>query len=148
MRRAPRSLAKQLAGVRARLADAEETLRAIRSGEVDAVMVAGRHGDHVFTLQGADQAYRNLIESMNEGALTLTADKAILYSNQCFARMVKCPLERVVGSSFRRFLTEGDRVRFKSLMKHPDMAGTKIQVALRLGDGTQVPVQFSIRPLG
>jgi len=42
---------------------------------------------------------------MHEGALTLTADAAILYANQCFARMVKCPLEQVTGSSFRRFRT-------------------------------------------
>ena len=32
---------------------------------------------------------------MNEGALTLTTDKLILYANQAFARMVKFPLERV-----------------------------------------------------
>jgi len=56
-----------LSELRARLAEAEKTLRAIRSGGVDAVVVAGRHGPHVFTLQGAEHAYRVLIESMNEG---------------------------------------------------------------------------------
>ncbi|HZL79195.1 MAG TPA: hypothetical protein VFC17_10090, partial [Candidatus Limnocylindrales bacterium] len=57
----------------ARLAEAEETLRAIRTGEVDTVMVAGKEDSQVFTLEGAEHAYRVLIESMNEGALTLTA---------------------------------------------------------------------------
>ena len=89
----------ELAELRARLADAEETLRAIRSGEVDSVMVAGKEGSQVFTLDGAEHAYRVLIESMNEGALTLTADQTILYANQCFARMVKCPLEQVIGQA-------------------------------------------------
>ena len=60
---------------------------------------AGRRGSQVFTLEGAEHAYRVLIESMNEGALTLTADKTILYANQCFARMVKCPLEQLMGGS-------------------------------------------------
>ena len=46
---------------------------------------------------------------MNEGALTLTTDETILYANQCFAKMVKCPLEQVTGSSFRRFLSTEDR---------------------------------------
>ena len=55
-----------------RLADAEGTLRAIRTGEVDTVMVAGKEDFQVFTLEGAEHAYRVLIESMNEGALTLT----------------------------------------------------------------------------
>ena len=93
----PRAVRANSPKLRARLADAEETLRAIRSGEVDAVVVAGKQGPQVFTLEGAEHAYRVLIESMNEGALTLTADKMVLYANQCFARMVKCPLEQVIG---------------------------------------------------
>ena len=76
----------------ARLVEAEETLRAIRSGEVDVVLVTAKEGVQLFTLEGAEHAYRLLIESMNEGALMLTADKTILYANQCFARMVHCPL--------------------------------------------------------
>ena len=55
----------ELAELRARLADAEEPLRAIRSGEVDSVMVAGKEESQVFTLDGAEHAYRVLIESMN-----------------------------------------------------------------------------------
>ena len=62
----------------------------------------------MFTLQGAEHAYRMLIESMNEGALMLTSDKTILFANQRFATMVKCRLEQVLGSSFRRFLSDED----------------------------------------
>ena len=130
-----------------RLADAEETLRAIRSGEVDAVVVAGKQGPQVFTLEGAEHAYRVLIESMNEGALTLTADGMILYANQCFARMVKCPLEQVIGSSFRRFLSAEDRATLRPLLKRAGKSGAKIQVLLHAGDGSHMPAQISIRPL-
>ena len=139
--------ARELAELRARLAQAEETLRAIRSGEVDAVVVAGKHGPQVFTLQGAEHAYRLLIESMNEGALTLTAQKMILYANKCFARMVKCPLEQVIGSSFRRFLSAEDRATFRPLLKRAGKSGSKTQVLLNVADGSQMPVQVSIRPL-
>ena len=38
----------------ARLSEAEETLRAIRSGEVDAIVVNRQGKEKVFTLQGAD----------------------------------------------------------------------------------------------
>jgi two-component system, NarL family, sensor kinase len=134
-------------GLRVRLADAEETLRAIRGGEVDSVVVAGNQGPQVFTLQGAGHAYRLLIESMNEGALTLTADKMILYANQCFARMVKCPLEQVTGGSFRRFLSVEDRATLRLLLKTGDKSGSKIQVLLKAGDGSQMPAHISIRPL-
>ena len=130
-----------------RLAAAEETLRAIRSGEVDSVMVAGKEGSQVFTLDGAEHAYRVLIESMNEGALTLTADKAILFANQRFAKMVKCPLEQVTGSSFRRFLSAEDRATLRPLMKQAAKDGHKIQVLLHASDGSLIPVLLSIREL-
>jgi PAS domain S-box-containing protein len=137
----------ELAKLHTRLADAEETLRAIRTGEVDTVMVAGKEDSQVFTLEGAEHAYRVLIESMNEGALTLTADKVILYANQCFARMVKCPLEQVMGSSFRRFLSAEDRATLRPLLKRAAKSGSKIQVLLHAGDGSKMPAQISIRPL-
>ncbi len=136
-----------LAELRARLADAEETLRAIRSGEVDAVVVAGKRGPRVFTLAGAEHAYRVLIESMHEGALTLTAQGVILYANRCFAKMVKCPLEQVVGSLFRRFLSAEDQATLRPLLNRAGRAGSKIRVSLKAGKGSHMPVQISIRPL-
>jgi PAS domain S-box-containing protein len=138
---------RELATLRARLAEAEETLRAVRTGGVDTLVVTGKRGPQVFTLQGAEHAYRVLIESMNEGALTLTADKMILYANQCFARMVKCPLEQVMGGSLRRFLSAADRAMLRPLMKRAAPSGSKIQVMLNAGDGSRLPVQISIRPL-
>jgi two-component system NarL family sensor kinase len=136
-----------LSKLRARLAEAEETLRAIRSGEVDSVVVAGKQGDQVFTLEGAGHAYRVLIESMNEGALTLTAKGVILYANQCFARMVKRPLEQVLSSSFHRFLSAADWAALRPLLKRADKSGSKIQVRLNAGDGSHIPAHLSIRPL-
>ncbi len=150
--RQPRlSLTAQLGQLQVRLTEAQETLRAIRSGEVDAVVVSAPAGAHVYTLEGANDAYRVLIESMNEGALTvtLTTEKLILYANQCFARMVKCPLEQVIGSSFHRFLSPEDQKALRALLKGGDPTGAKIQVSLRgrgMG-GAQLPVQLSVRRL-
>ena len=144
---ARRTPASELVRLRARLAVAETTLGAIRRGEVDTVLVTSRSGPQVFTLQGAEHAYRVLIEAMNEGALTLTRDKTILYANQSFARMVKCPLEQVTGSSLRRFLSPADRVMLQLRLKRAGNSGTKIQVRLEAGDGSQVPAQISIQRL-
>jgi len=136
-----------LARLRRRLAEAEATLRAIRQGQVDAVMGAGRQHARVFSLQGAEHAYRVLIESMNEGALTLTADKTILYANQCFARMVKSPLEQVIGGSLRRFLSTQDRAGLRALMQRAARSGGKIDVLLLAATGSPRAAQLSIRPL-
>jgi len=133
--------------LRTRLAEAEETIRAIRAGEVDAVISAGARGPQVFTLEGDEHAYRVLIESMNEGALTLTVDKTVLYANECFARMVKCPLEQVTGGSLNRFLSAADQATLTPLLKRTGKAGSKIQVILVALDGSPIPVQVSVRPL-
>lgn len=146
-RATPDEPSSKLSELRSRLAEAEETLRAISAGEVDALVTAGKDGPQVFTLEGADHAYRVLIESMNEGALTLTTDTTILYANQCFARMVKCPLEQVTGSSFRRFLTDAERAALRLLVKKAAKEGSKIQVHLHACDGSQLPVQISLRPM-
>ncbi len=138
---------REFAELRARLAEAQETLRAIRFGEVDAVVVASKEGNQVFTLQGAEHAYRELIESMNEGALTLTVDKTILYANHCFAKMVKRPLGRVIGSSFRQYISAEDRATLRPLLKRAGKSGSKVQMLLNAGDGSRIPVQISIRPM-
>ena len=143
----PSTASKQHARVQAHLAEARETLRAIRAGEVDAVLGTGRRSDQVFTLEGAEHAYRVLIESMNEGALTLSADKTVLYANACFARMVRRPLERVIGNSFRHFLSPEDRSRLQALMKRAAKGGGKIEVLLLATTGAPLPAQISLRPL-
>jgi len=133
--------------LRARLAESDETLRAIRAGEVDAVVGTGTGGLQVFTLPGADHGYRALIESMNEGALMLTRDKTILYANSYFARLVKFPLQQVIGSSFRRFLSARDRASLQAVINRADRAGAKVQVQLKARDGALIAVQISLRPL-
>ena len=65
-------VAAQLGVVADRLAETEETLRAIRSGEIDALVVSTTGGDRLFTLAGADHPYRVMVESMQEGAATVS----------------------------------------------------------------------------
>ena len=58
----------ELENLRDRLREAEETLSAIRNGEVDSLIVTGPHGDQVFSLKGAEQPYRVFVEQMQERA--------------------------------------------------------------------------------
>ena len=66
--------------LRLRLEEALETLRAIRSGEVDALMVSTPQGDQVYTLKGAEQSSRLILGTLNEGVLTIAEDGTIIYS--------------------------------------------------------------------
>jgi PAS domain S-box-containing protein len=102
--------------LRVRLAEAEEMLRAIRQGEIDALVVEGAGGNQVYTLHSADEPYRHLVEEMQEGAVVLTKGGEILYANARFAALVGEPLESVVGSRMGRFVNPSDREDFESLL--------------------------------
>ncbi len=90
--------ADELARLQDSLREAQETLQAIRSGEVDAVVVNGKEGHHIYSLTGADQPYRVYVERMQEGAVTISSDGLILFANRRFAEMVNQPLDRVIGA--------------------------------------------------
>src|ERR1700712_2576716 len=79
---------RELEVLRTRLAEAEETLDAIRNGDVDALVVSSPSGEFVYTLENADRPYRVLIEQMQEGAVTLSDNGTILYCNERFATLV------------------------------------------------------------
>jgi signal transduction histidine kinase/CheY-like chemotaxis protein len=96
---------EELAKLQDSLREAQETLDAIRSGEVDAVVVSGVNGNQIYSMAGAEQPYRVYVEQMQEGAVTVSGDGMILYCNQRFAEMVKRPLEKVISSSLTEFLT-------------------------------------------
>src|SRR5262245_40410590 len=74
-----------------RVKEADDTLRAIREGAVDAVVVHEAQGDRIYTLEGADLPYRLFVEQMQQGAATLHADGTIAYSNQRLADLLKMP---------------------------------------------------------
>jgi PAS domain S-box-containing protein len=129
--------------LRERLEEAEETLRAIRSGEVDALLVATSEGDRIFTLQGAEHPYRVLVETMNEGAVTAAVDGTILYCNSRFTAMVKADPEMLVGSPLTRYVAPDDRTCIEALMASPDRGQGRGEAYLACGDGTALPVLFS-----
>ncbi len=58
---------------------------AIKTGGIDAFVVADKKELKVYTEKTSDKTYRILIEKMHEGAVTLDKDGTILYCNSSFA---------------------------------------------------------------
>ena len=137
----------QIEDLRMRLEEAEETLRAIRKGEVDALVVSGPQGDRVYTLKGAEQPYRVFVETMNEGAVTLGPDGTILYCNSRFGELVKEPIERIIGSEIVRFIAPTDTGSFESAFQTGTEGSSKVEILLKGGDGQFIPVILSLCPL-
>jgi PAS domain S-box-containing protein len=137
----------QIEDLRMRLEEAEETLRAIREGEVDALVVSGPQGDQVYTLKGAEQPYRVFIETMNDGAVTLGPDGTILYCNGRFAELLLRPIENVIGSEIYRFIAPTDTPSFESVLQRGRQGNSQGEICLERGDGQLNPVHLSLCPL-
>src|SRR6185369_1574676 len=98
--------------LRRRLEEAEETLRAIRSGEVDALVIDDPQGEVIYTLTTADYPYRLMIDEMNQGAVSVSPDSIILYSNRNFAGMLGLDGTSVSGKQFGEFVVPEMRAQF------------------------------------
>ena len=131
--------------LRARLAEAEETLRAIRSGEVDALVVSTSDGDQVFTLRGADEPYRIMLEQMSEGAASLSGDRVLLYANRRLAELLAVSLSTLVGSPIERFVAAEDSARLAELFasQEGDMRGSG-EFTFLTGDRRRIRAQVSV----
>jgi PAS domain S-box-containing protein len=136
----------EIADLRQRLADAEETLRAIYQGEVDALVVRGPHGPQIFTLRGAQEPYRILVERMHEGALTLSTDGLILYSNRHFAALIGRPLEQIVGRPLAEFVPPSDIATLKALLADGARWSVRRELCLQGSEGL-VPTLAAASPL-
>src|SRR3989339_589319 len=145
--RTRQQLLDELQELTSRMMEAEKTLRAILSGEVDGLVVSTTEGDRVFTLSGAEHPYRVMVETMNEGAATLASDGTVLFCNQRFAAIVKGSLEKVIGSSIYQYISSKDLQLFEALVDQGLKRNSKVELALQTGGENSAPVLLSVSPL-
>jgi len=130
-----------------RLEETEETLRAIRQYMVDAFVVTSSDGTQVVTLSDADFPYRMMVESMNEGAVTLIPDGTIFYCNPRFSQMVQIEGEKLVGVRFQDLIPPDEQSALEAIFKDAGRDGMRGEFCLKTIDGSCVPVQLSIYQL-
>ncbi|HZQ25797.1 MAG TPA: ATP-binding protein [Terriglobales bacterium] len=145
--RSARQLQAELKRLQVRLAESEATMKAIRSGDVDAIVVEGSKGSRIFTLQSPEEPYRLLAERMNEGAATLTSEGTILFCNQRLSDMVGVPSERLLGSALARILHAEERPGVPELLRTALNRDVRGERRFLRSDGTILPVQLSLGPI-
>ncbi|HWI40512.1 MAG TPA: ATP-binding protein, partial [Verrucomicrobiae bacterium] len=136
-------LLEEMEALRLRLDEAEDTLRAIRCGEVDALVVSSPEGERIFTLKGAERLYRVLVETMSEGAVSLSDDGVIVYCNSRFASMTGLPLEQVLATPFVEYVVPEDRESVAELLLDCRSDRSKADVWLAVEGGKRLPVHLS-----
>ncbi|MEI8233197.1 MAG: PAS domain S-box protein [Verrucomicrobiota bacterium] len=143
-----KQLEVQNQALRAQVEKAEQTLGAIRRGEVDALVVNTPQGERLFTLEGAERPYRALIEQMQQGAATLSQDGAIHYANRAFADMLKRPLETLIGTRMEPYIQEADRAAFAAMLGECGPGGAQGEVGLCVESGSGFPALLSLSRVG
>ncbi|RYG22074.1 MAG: PAS domain-containing protein [Chitinophagaceae bacterium] len=142
-----KKLVNELAEIRAQLDEANDTIDAIRSGQIDALVVRGKDGHQLFTLKSTDQTYRIFIEQMTESAITLNGEHKVLYSNSQFANLLQLPLEKVIGRSFIKFIRPQDISYVEKLINQAWKTSVKGEFQLLMDDGHLIPVLVSLKTL-
>ena len=140
-------LLEELEELRFQLQEANETIHAIRTGQIDALMVDTRDGPQLYTLKSADHTYRLFIEKMKEGAVTLNNNGIILYSNSQFADMINVPLGKVMGLPIIDFIPAQYKNRFKKLIEQGWVSDSKGEICLKNKKGELVPFLLSVTSL-
>ncbi len=132
--------------LRRRLEEAEDALRALRTGEADAVLVEAG-GEQVFTLESADNPYWLLVAQMPHPAATLTTDGTIISCNRRFADLLLRPLPSLPGQPIHGFVTPDGRPVLEALLRDSLAADARGEVPLQRADGAPVPTYLGVRAL-
>lgn len=136
------SLQAEIAGLRARLDEAEETLRAIREGEADAIIVSGSRGDRVFSLTETENLHRLMVETMNEAGLAISPEGLLLYCNERAAALLQQPRSALLGRPLMQVMTPQDARRLQALLDASRRGTADDRVVFRAADGTAVPLHL------
>lgn len=140
----------EVEGLRARLAEAEATLDAIRTGGVDALVVSGPGGERTLTIEGATHPYDALLNAMSDGAALLTLDGVTLFCNRRLGEIAQAPIEDVRRSRFESLVDPTERSSLRELMQDGARANRAGEFTLVAHSGPGVPVWIALSsvPLG
>ena len=140
------SLLKKIEELESRLEDSEQLVNAIQMGEVDAFAVNIDNRSEVYTLQSGDYAYRVLIEEFGEGAINVTEEGMIVYTNPYFCELLNSTYDQVIGTSLLNFVDADSQGKFKELFKNSFYKKSKGEINLNVNNSI-IPVYISLTSL-
>jgi PAS domain S-box-containing protein len=137
-------LLSKIQELESRLEESEQLIEAIKTGEVDAFAINRENKSEIYTLQSADYAYRILIEEFQEGAINVTEEGLILYTNPYLLHLVKLTYDKVIGASIFDFIHREYQPQFKILFQQSLSGKSKGEICLT---DNKIPVYISLTSL-
>ncbi len=142
------------AELRARLEEAEETLRSIRSGEVDALIVETADGPQVFTLQGLEaesNRFRGeILAQVSDAVIAVDAEERVTYLNAAAERQYRVSGNDVLGRQLSQIFSrqwasaEAEAAMWAAFREHGEWRG---EATHRAHDARELAVETSITAL-
>ena len=132
--------------LRRKLDEVDAAVRAIRAGEVDAVLVQGEQ-EQVYTLETADNSYRLLVAQVRQAAVTLTQEGLIISSNRRFGELLGVTPASLRGRSLFEFASDESKDKLGRMLRDGCSAELQDSVTLVGGDGTRTNVYLGVRPI-
>jgi PAS domain S-box-containing protein len=140
-------LLKENEELKERLEQAEQLIDAIKAGEVDAFALTQNDRSEIFTLQTGDYAYRALVENFQEGALNLSEEGLIVYSNNHFAKLLGTTYDKVIGQPIFSFIHPDSSSYFDGMFRKSLSGNCRGEISLVGADGREVHVYASLTSL-
>lgn len=140
-------LLKEVTDLKDQLNEAKETLLAIQSGSIDALVINNVSGSKIFTLEGADYPYRILIENMFEGAATISNDFDVIYCNRRLSEMLQMDYKQIVGKPVDTFIYPGDLPIFERILDKGKTETNNGEIRIQSNSGKITEVLLSCTPL-
>jgi PAS domain S-box-containing protein len=119
--------------------EARATLDAIRGGAVDAFVVGGKQ---VMMLDGEPGPYRELVEHMRQGAVTIGDDGLIVYANERFVSTIGMPRGGIIGKPLAELIAERDRQTLATMLSSNE--GAQAELRLRCNNGERPVMQATM----
>jgi PAS domain-containing protein len=126
--------------------DSESALRAIQSGQVDAVVIAGEDGHRLYGLHPLDIPYQQLFEALADSAIVLDPEGHITFCSPSFCRAVGRTQADLERTRLRDHIAPEDQARFDEILKAGGGGGRDIAIRLHVAQGTAT-VQLGLSPL-
>ncbi len=132
---------------RMQVAYLETALAAISSGGVDAVVVGEPDDAKLYTLTSADRPYRVIVESMGEGAITVSESGVILYANPRVAALLGVEREAMVGRDVISYVAAEQQPVLAALLSDIGAETRRAELTVTRADATTLSVQVAVTDL-
>ena len=140
-------LIEEIQSAHRELRELRDMLQAIRTGEIDAVVVQRGGSEQVYVLDDANITYRRMIEEMNDGAVIFNHDGSVLYCNKAFAGMLKLTVEKIISKPIADFINPKFMELFNNLSGRNLKNPVRKPIKLRPGSGNHIPAIISLHTI-